>query len=58
MIEDWLIAQPDDLCYSYFCVDYLYFTSQITKKYIIVLCLATGGVGFESNSQHGRLQLV
>ena len=34
------LPQPDDLCYSYlyFCADHLYFTSQITKKYSIVLC--------------------
>ena len=38
--KTWLIAQHDDLCYSYlyFCVDHLYFTSQITKKYSIMLC--------------------
>ena len=32
--------QHNDFCYSYlyFCVDHLYFTSQITKKYSIVLC--------------------
>ena len=32
----YLIAQQDDLCY--FCIDHLYFTTQITKKYSTAMC--------------------